>query len=171
MARVVGIGEPEYPQALKQVDGAPPLLAAKGNLSVSSQPAVGIVGSRSTSISGAKFAATIARQCGQAGYVVVSGLARGIDTAAHHASLETGPVAAMAGDLDQPRPPENTGLLDEIWNGNELGISEMPFGWEPRARDFPRRNRLAASSRLQWATEVPTSGPANRRPPQAISII
>lgn len=147
-AQFVGIGEPDYPQALKQIDGAPPLLAAKGNLSVSSQPAVGIVGSRNASISGAKFAATIARQCGQAGYVVVSGLARGIDTAAHRASLDSGTVAAMAGGLDQPYPPENAGLLDDIWNGNGLAISEMPFGWEPRARDFPRRNRLIAGVSL-----------------------
>ncbi|EPE98889.1 DNA-processing protein DprA [Rhizobium grahamii] len=147
-ARFVGIGEPEYPQALKQVDGAPPLLAVKGNLAVSSKPAVGIVGSRNASISGAKFAATIARQCGQAGYVVVSGLARGIDTAAHRASLDTGTVAAMAGGLDQPYPPENAGLLDDIWNGSGLAISEMPFGWEPRARDFPRRNRLIAGVSL-----------------------
>ncbi len=147
-ARFVGIGEPEYPQTLKQVDGAPPLLAVKGNLSVSFQPAVGIVGSRNASISGAKFAATIAYQCGQAGYVVVSGLARGIDTAAHRASLDTGTVAAMAGGLDQPYPPENSGLLDDIWNGNGLAISEMPFGWEPRARDFPRRNRLIAGVSL-----------------------
>jgi len=147
-ARFVGIGEPEYPQALKQIDGAPPLLAVKGNLTASSQPAVGIVGSRNASISGAKFAATIARQCGQAGYVVVSGLARGIDTAAHRASLDTGTVAAMAGGLDQPYPPENAGLLDTIWNGNGLAISEMPFGWEPRARDFPRRNRLIAGVSL-----------------------
>ncbi|MEK1875528.1 MAG: DNA-processing protein DprA [Rhizobium altiplani] len=147
-ARFVGIGEPEYPQALKQVDGTPPLLAVKGNLAVSSQPGVGIVGSRNASISGAKFAATIARQCGRAGYVAVSGLARGIDTAAHRASLDTGTVVAMAGGLDQPYPPENAGLLDDIWNGNGLAVSEMSFGWEPRARDFPRRTRLIAGVSL-----------------------
>lgn len=147
-ARFVGIGEPDYPPALRQIDGAPPLLAVKGNLSASTRPAVGIVGSRNASINGAKFAAMIARDTGRAGYTVVSGLARGIDTAAHRASLETGTIAAMAGGLDQPYPPENIGLLNEIWNGNGLAISEMPFGWEPRARDFPRRNRLIAGIAL-----------------------
>lgn len=142
--RFIGIGEPDYPQALREIDGAPPLLAVKGNLAMATRPAIGIVGSRNASISGAKFAAMIARACGQAGYAVISGLARGIDTAAHRASLETGTIAAMAGGLDQPYPPENIGLLNEIWDGNGLAVSEMPFGWEPRARDFPRRNRLIA---------------------------
>jgi DNA processing protein len=90
----------------------------------------------------------IARDCGRAGYAVVSGLARGIDTAAHRASLDTGTIAALAGGLDQPYPPENVPLLDEICSGNGLAISEMPFGWEPRARDFPRRNRLIAGIAL-----------------------
>lgn len=81
-ARFVGIGEPDYPQALKQIDGAPPLLAVKGTLAAAKRPAVGIVGSRNASIAGAKFAAMVARDCGRAGYTVVSGLARGIDTAA-----------------------------------------------------------------------------------------
>ncbi|HEX8048260.1 DNA-processing protein DprA [Rhizobium sp.] len=147
-ARFVGIGEPGYPQALKEIDGAPPLLTVKGNLSTAVRPAIGIVGSRNASISGAKFAAMITRACGEAGYAVISGLARGIDTAAHRASLQTGTIAAMAGGLDQPYPPENVGLLNEIWDGNGLAVSEMPFGWEPRARDFPRRNRLIAGISL-----------------------
>ncbi len=147
-ARFVGIGEPGYPQALKEIDGAPPLLTVKGNLSAAARPAIGIVGSRNASISGAKFAAMIARACGEAGYAVISGLARGIDTAAHRASLPTGTIAAMAGGLDQPYPPENVGLLNEIWDGNGLAVSEMPFGWEPRARDFPRRNRLISGISL-----------------------
>ncbi|MGY5806114.1 DNA-processing protein DprA [Rhizobium sp. LEGMi198b] len=147
-ARFVGIGEPDYPQALREIDGAPPLLAVKGSLPTATRPAIGIVGSRNASISGAKFTAMIARICGQAGYAVVSGLARGIDTAAHRASLETGTIAAMAGGLDQPYPPENVGLLHEIWDGNGLAVSEMPFGWEPRARDFPRRNRLISGISL-----------------------
>lgn len=147
-ARFVGIGEPGYPQALKEIDGAPPLLTVKGDLSAAVRPAIGIVGSRNASISGAKFATMIARACGEAGYAVISGLARGIDTAAHRASLQTGTIAAMAGGLDQPYPPENVGLLNEIWDGNGLAVSEMPFGWEPRARDFPRRNRLIAGISL-----------------------
>ncbi len=144
----IGIGEPEYPSALRRIDGAPPLLAAIGDLSVTSRPAVGMVGSRNASISGMKFAARIAREVGAAGYTVVSGLARGIDAAAHRASLETGTIAALAGGLDQPYPPENLDLYDEIRNGSGLAISEMPMGWEPRARDFPRRNRLIAGIAL-----------------------
>lgn len=144
----IGVGEPDYPPALRQIDGAPPLIAAKGNLSAATKPSVGIVGSRNASISGAKFAAMIARDAGRAGYVVTSGLARGIDTAAHRASLDTGTIAVLAGGLDQPYPPENLGLLDDITDGNGLSVSEMPFGWEPRARDFPRRNRLIAGISL-----------------------
>ncbi len=147
-ARFVGIGEPDYPPALREIDGAPPLLAVKGSMPTATRPAIGMVGSRNASISGAKFTAMIARACGEAGYVVVSGLARGIDTAAHRASLATGTIAALAGGLDQPYPPENIGLLNEIWDGKGLAVSEMPFGWEPRARDFPRRNRLIAGISL-----------------------
>jgi DNA processing protein len=144
----VGIGEPDYPPALRQIDGAPPLLAVKGDLSAASRPSIGIVGSRNASISGAKFAAMIARDSGRAGYTVTSGLARGIDTAAHRASIETGTIAVLAGGLDQPYPPENVTLLDEITEGPGIAVSEMPFGWEPRARDFPRRNRLIAGISL-----------------------
>ena len=147
-ARFIGIGEPDYPSALRQIDAAPPLIAAKGDLSVANLPSVGMVGSRNASISGAKFAAMMAREIGRAGYSIVSGLARGIDAAAHRASLETGTIAAMAGGLDQPYPPENIDLLDQICSGRGLAISEMPFGWEPRARDFPRRNRLIAGIAL-----------------------
>ena len=147
-ARFVGIGEPDYPPALRQTEGAPPLLAAKGEPSAGTLPSVGIVGSRNASISGAKFAAMIARDAGRAGYAVTSGLARGIDTAAHRASLETGTIAVLAGGLDQPYPPENIPLMEEIAEGGGLVVSEMPFGWEPRARDFPRRNRLIAGISL-----------------------
>jgi len=147
-ARFLGIGEPDYPPALRQIEGAPPLLAVKGELQIATRPSVGIVGSRNASISGAKFAAGIARELGRAGYTVTSGLARGIDTAAHRASIETGTIAVLAGGLDQPYPPENIPLMEEITGGNGLAVSEMPFGWEPRARDFPRRNRLIAGISL-----------------------
>ncbi|MDX0597296.1 DNA-protecting protein DprA [Sinorhizobium medicae] len=144
----VGIGEPEYPDALRQIDGAPPLVATKGDLKATARPSLGIVGSRNASVSGAKFAAMIARDAGAAGYVITSGLARCIDTAAHRASLRTGTIAVLAGGLDRPYPPENIGLLQEIVSGGGLAISEMPFGWEPRARDFPRCNRLVAGISL-----------------------
>lgn len=147
-ARFIGIGEAEYPDALRQLDGAPPLLAAKGNGNVTALPALGVVGARNASISGCKFAAHLSHEVGRNGYAIVSGLARGIDQAAHRASLATGTIAALAGGLDRPYPPENVPLLEEIWNGNGLAVSEMPFGWEPRARDFPRRNRLIAGISL-----------------------
>lgn len=143
-ARFIGIGEPEYPVALRAIDGAPPLLAVKGNTDLTALPAVGIVGARNASIVGCKFAGLLARGIGAGGYSVVSGLARGIDAAAHAASLETGTIAALAGGLDQPYPPENIPLYERIVAGEGLAVSEMPFGWEPRARDFPRRNRLIA---------------------------
>eukprot|EP01035_Chromulina_nebulosa_P058222 gene58222-79735_t len=107
-----------------------------------------MVGSRNCSISGAKFAGMLARDIGRAGYAIVSGLARGIDAAAHRASLDTGTIAVLAGGLDQPYPPENVPLLDDIIAGGGVSLSEMPFGWEPRARDFPRRNRLIAGIAL-----------------------
>lgn len=147
-AQFLGIGEPDYPPALRQMEGAPPLLAVKGDLQAALRPSVGIVGSRNASISGAKFAAMIAHDVGRAGYTVTSGLARGIDTAAHRASLGSGTIAVLAGGLDHPYPPENIPLLDEIVSGEGLAVSEMPFGWEPRARDFPRRNRLIAGISL-----------------------
>ncbi len=147
-ARFIGIGEAQYPSALRQIDGAPPLIALKGNPSIDSRPAISMVGSRNCSVSGAKFAGMMARDIGRAGYNVISGLARGIDTAAHRASLETGTIAALAGGLDKPYPPENADLMEEICQNGGACISEMPFGWEPRARDFPRRNRLIAGVSL-----------------------
>lgn len=147
-ARFIGIGEPGYPQALRMIDGAPPLLAVKGDPAMTAPPAIGMVGARNASIAGCKFAGLLAHGLGSNGYVVMSGLARGIDAAAHRASLQTGTIAAMAGGLDRPYPPENSGLYDEITSGAGLAVSEMPFGWEPRARDFPRRNRLIAGISL-----------------------
>lgn len=140
----IGIGEPDYPPALRRIDGAPPLIAAIGDLALATRTSVGIVGARNASVSGAKMAARMARELGSAGYVIVSGFARGIDAASHRASMETGTIAAMAGGLDQPYPPENNELYKEICAGKGLAVSEMPMGWEPRARDFPRRNRLIA---------------------------
>lgn len=120
----------------------------KGLGSTAIRPSIGIVGSRNASISGVKMAALLARDCGTTGYTITSGLARGIDAGAHRASLDTGTMAALAGGLDRPYPPENVDLLKDIWDGKGVAISEMPFGWEPRARDFPRRNRLIAGTSL-----------------------
>ncbi len=133
----VGIGEPGYPSALRQIDGAPPLLAMKGDLKAATRPSLGIVGSRNASASGAKFAAMIARDAGRAGYVITSGLARGIDTAAHRASLETGTIAALAGGLDRPYPPENLGLLEEITSGRASRSAKCLSGGSRVRAIFP----------------------------------
>ncbi|PYE89691.1 DNA protecting protein DprA [Phyllobacterium leguminum] len=88
------------------------------------------------------------RELGAAGFAIVSGLARGIDAAAHEASLDTGTIAVLAGGLDKPYPPENMHLYNAIPERNGVLVSEMPMGWEPRARDFPRRNRIIAGISL-----------------------
>jgi DNA processing protein len=142
-ARIVAIGEPDYPQMMQRMELPPPLVAIKGNAALFRPVAVAIVGARNASAAGARMARTLASGLGQAGYVIVSGLARGIDAAAHEASLRTGTIAVLAGGLDRLYPPENLALCGRIAEEGAL-VSEMPFGWEPRARDFPRRNRLVA---------------------------
>jgi DNA processing protein len=147
-ARFVAVGEPGYPALLRNMDHPPPLLAIKGDEGVFSLPAVAIVGARNASLAGIKMARMLAADLGAAGYAVVSGLARGIDTAAHQASLPTGTVAALAGGLDRPYPPENVALCEAIADRGGAIVSEMPFGWQPRAQDFPRRNRIIAGMAL-----------------------
>lgn len=142
-ARFVAVGETDYPPMLRRMDAPPPLIAVKGDARLFQRPAVAIVGARNASASGARMAQMLASGLGRAGYTVVSGLARGIDAAAHEASIATGTVGVLAGGLDRPYPPENVRLADRIAAEGVL-VSEMPFGWEPRARDFPRRNRLVA---------------------------
>ena len=146
-AAFIGIGEPDYPPLLKRMDHPPPLLAVKGQPAVFSLPPVAIVGARNASLAGVKMARMLAAELGRLGYCVVSGLARGIDTAAHEGSLPTGTVAALAGGLDRPYPPENIGLIEQIATSG-AAVSEMPFGWEPRPQDFPRRNRIIAGLSL-----------------------
>ncbi|ESZ44510.1 DNA-processing protein DprA [Mesorhizobium sp. RSR565B] len=147
-ARFVGIGEADYPPMLKNMDNPPPLIAVKGEAAVFRLPAVAIVGARNASLAGIKMARMLAADLGRDGYVIVSGLARGIDTAAHQGSLSTGTVGVLAGGLDVPYPPENISLCDDIAERGGAVISEMPFGWQPRAQDFPRRNRLVAGAAL-----------------------
>ena len=137
----VALGEPDYPQRLQMIDDAPPLLAVRGKLAALARPLVAIVGSRNASAAGVKFAERLARDLGNAGFGTVSGLARGIDAAAHRASLATGTVAVLAGGHDRVYPPEHDELLEAIL-AEGAAVSEMPLAWEPRARDFPRRNRL-----------------------------
>jgi DNA processing protein len=144
---LVGLREAAYPARLAEIDDAPPLLAVRGKLSALARPMVAMVGSRNASAAGAKIAAQLARDLGAAGFVVVSGLARGIDAAAHRASLASGTVAVLAGGHDRIYPADHAPLLDEILEDG-AAISEMPLGWEPRARDFPRRNRLISGLAL-----------------------
>ncbi len=146
-ARFVGIGEPDYPAQLRRMDYPPPLIAVKGNGVVFKLPAVAIVGARNASLAGLKMARMLAGAVAKEGYAVISGLARGIDTAAHEGSLATGTVGVLAGGLDRVYPPENAGLCERMAEAGAV-VSEMPFGWEPRAQDFPRRNRIVAGLAL-----------------------
>jgi DNA processing protein len=143
----IALGEPEYPARLRAIDDAPPLIAIRGRAEVFATPMIGIVGSRNASAAGCKFAAFIARGLSQAGFVIVSGLARGIDAAAHHASLDTGTVAVLAGGHAHIYPPEHIKLLESLVETG-VALTEMPFDWEARARDFPRRNRLISGVSL-----------------------
>jgi DNA processing protein len=135
------LGEPDYPQRLQMIDDAPPLIGVRGNVAILARPLVAIVGSRNASAAGAKFAERLARELGDAGFGIVSGLARGIDAAPHRASLASGTVAVLAGGHERIYPAEHIDLLESIL-GEGAALSEMPLAWEPRARDFPRRNRL-----------------------------
>jgi len=140
--RLIASVEDDYPSRLAATEDAPPLLAVRGNGDVLSRPAIAIVGSRNASGAGLKFARALAHDLGQAGFVIISGLARGIDSAAHQASLSSGTVAVLAGGHDRIYPPEHEDLLASILANDGAAISEMPLGHVPRARDFPRRNRL-----------------------------
>jgi DNA processing protein len=146
-AAFIAMGESVYPRRLAAIDDAPPLIAVRGTLDALARPMVGMVGSRNASAAGIKLAERLARELGDAGFVIVSGLARGIDAAAHRASLASGTVAALAGGHDHIYPEEHTGLLEAMLE-HGAAITEMPFGWEPRARDFPRRNRLVSGLSL-----------------------
>jgi len=144
---LTALGEPEYPRALAMIDDAPPLISVRGNTALLDRPMVAIVGSRNASAAGAKMAGRLARDLGQAGFAIVSGLARGIDAAAHRESLSSGTIAVLAGGQDRVYPPEHADLLESIL-AEGVALSEMPLGWEPRARDFPRRNRLISGLAL-----------------------
>ena len=140
----VAMGEPDYPPALKEIDSCPPVIAVLGSVSVLRGAAVALVGSRNASAAGLAFAGRLARELGRDGLVVVSGLARGIDAAAHQAALRSGTIAVLAGGHARIYPAEHEPLVDEIVRSGGAVISEMPLEWEPRGRDFPRRNRLVS---------------------------
>jgi len=140
-ARIVAHGEPDYPETLGHLDVPPPIVTIMGDAAVLNRTIVAIVGARNASALGQRFAREIARDLGAAGIAIASGLARGIDTAAHKGSLKTGTIAVMAGGIDVIYPPENEGLFKDIVVDG-AAISEMPFGQQPTAQHFPRRNRI-----------------------------
>jgi DNA processing protein len=142
-ARLVARGEPDYPALLTDLEDAPPLLWTLGDASLLRRPAVAIVGARNASSLGLRMARALAQGLGEAGLVVASGLARGIDAEAHRASLATGTIAVMAGGVDHVYPEENAGLAAEI-AGAGVRVSEHPMGMTPQARHFPARNRIVA---------------------------
>jgi DNA processing protein len=142
-AQLVAYGEEDYTPLLREIDSAPPLLCLKGKTPLLSLPAVAIVGARNASALGRKFARQLAAELGSAGFLVVSGLARGIDTASHEASLKLGAAAVLAGGVDIIYPPENADLQGAIGESGVL-IAECLPGTVPKAEHFPRRNRLIA---------------------------
>ena len=144
-ARVIASCEPDYPPLLSAVDGAPPLIFLLGDPAVFARPTIAIVGTRNASLNGRRLAERLAADLGAAGYAIVSGLARGIDTAAHSAALPTGTAAVLAGGVDVVYPEENAELYAVIVSGGAV-IAEMPPGTRPQARHFPSRNRLISGA-------------------------
>ncbi len=147
-ARIVCLGEPFYPAALRAAEMPPPVLTVLGDNSVLLRHSAAFVGSRNASLAGIKLTERLAREVAEADYAIVSGLARGIDAAAHRASIKSGTIAVFAGGIDHIYPFENTDLAHSIVDNGGALISEMPFGWQPRAQDFPRRNRIVAGLSL-----------------------
>ena len=140
-ARLLCLGDPDYPQTLADIADAPPVLWTIGDPAYLSAPMIALVGARNASSLGTRMARALAAELGEAGFVIVSGLARGVDAAAHLAALKTGTVAVMAGGVDSIYPAENAGLAFEI-GAKGLRLSEQPMGLTAQARHFPRRNRI-----------------------------
>jgi len=140
-ARLLTCADPAYPEALRDLPDAPPILWIMGEPELLARPAIALVGARNASSLGLRMAKSLAAELAEQGFPVVSGLARGIDTAAHRASLTHGTVAVMAGGVDVIYPAENTQLAQDILHTG-LRLSEHPPGLVPQARHFPARNRL-----------------------------
>jgi DNA processing protein len=140
-ARLIASCEPDYPPLLAQLDAPPPIIALRGDAKWLKRSTIAIVGSREGSAAALMFAQQLAKDLGDAGFTIVSGLARGVDGAAHKAALATGTAAVLAGGLDHPYPPQNLKLHDAIC-AQGVVVSEAPLGSVARARDFPRRNAI-----------------------------
>lgn len=139
--RMLVLGDDDYPEMLAAIDDAPPVLSMIGNINILNKQSLGIVGARNATVNGRRLAEKLARDLGDAGYTIVSGLARGTDTSAHLGSLKTGTVAVLAGGVDNIYPPENKELYARIAETGTI-VSEMPWGTEPTNQHFPRRNRI-----------------------------
>jgi len=150
-AQLIMHGTAAYPQILNELDDAPPFLWVLGNIALLNRPTISLVGARNASSLGTRMAKALAQGLGEAGFVVVSGLARGVDAAAHLAALPTGTIAVQAGGVDVMYPAENTQLAHNIAKSG-LRVSEQPMGLQPMARHFPSRNRIIAG--LSRATIV-----------------
>ena len=155
-ARYLFLGQGPYPPLLAEIETAPPALIVRGHLALLDRPAIALVGARNASAAACRFARGLAQKLGEAGSAVVSGLARGIDTAAHDGALETGTIAVVAGGIDIFYPPENEARQRAIAERGLL-VSEQPPGTEPRARHFPSRNRIIAG--LAQGTVVVEAAP------------
>ncbi len=145
-ARLLFLGDPDYPMLLAQLDNAPAVLTVRGDLALLRRTPVALVGARNASAAACRFARTLAHDLAAEGASIVSGLARGIDTAAHEGA-GTATIAVIAGGIDVAYPPENAALQERI-AAHALLIAEMPPGTEPRARHFPHRNRIIAGLSL-----------------------
>ena len=146
-ARYLALGRGLYPRLLAQMDDAPPLLIAKGRTALLERTAVAMVGARNASAAACRFARGLAHELGREGVVIVSGLARGIDSAAHDGALDSGTIGVIAGGIDVFYPPENEERQKALFERG-LVLAEMPPGTEPRARHFPYRNRIIAGISL-----------------------
>ncbi len=139
--RMIASCEDEFPHGLKALDTPPPAISVLGHATLLRREMIAMVGARNASALGRKLAQTLAAALGESGLVVVSGMARGIDTAAHEGALASGTVAVVAGGADIIYPPENRPLYDRLRHEGAI-VSEMPLGEQPQARHFPRRNRI-----------------------------
>ncbi len=142
--RLIASIEPDYPRGLKALDAPPPTLAVLGHDALLTREMIAVVGARNASALGRKLANNLAAELGAAGLVVVSGMARGIDAAAHEGALKSGTCAVVAGGVDIIYPPENAQLYERI-KTEGIVVSEMPLGLAPQARHFPRRNRIISA--------------------------
>jgi DNA processing protein len=155
-ARFLSLGQGLYPRLLAEIEDAPPVLIAKGRVDLLDAPTVSIVGARNASAAACRFARGLAHELGREGVTVVSGLARGVDSAAHDGALESGTVGVVAGGIEIFYPPENEARQQAMYERG-LVVAEMPPGTEPRARHFPYRNRIIAG--LSLGTVVVEAAP------------